>query len=111
MVQRFAELLHAVPREGKPTQLRFELMRLLGRLGFREQIVEPTRTSNDDQELPQVMLNLNALESIRRALVAAHGGSIGIDTRRGAGTCVWFTLPSAACQAADDTDLNARPAG
>src|SRR5687768_17317896 len=46
-------------------------MRLLGRLGYREQIVEPTRTSNDDQELPQVMLNLNALESIRRALIAA----------------------------------------
>lgn len=71
VIQRFAELVQAVPRVSKPAQLRAELMRLLGRLGFREQIVEPTRTSNDDRELPQVMLNLNALESIRRALVAA----------------------------------------
>jgi len=71
VIQRFAELIHAVPRVGRPAELRVELMRLLSRLGYREQIVEPTRTSTDDQELPQVMLNLNALESIRRALVAA----------------------------------------
>jgi ATP-dependent helicase/DNAse subunit B len=71
VIQRFAELIHGVPRAGKPAELRRELLALLSRLGFREQIVEPTRTSNDDQELPQVMLNLNALESIRRALVAA----------------------------------------
>jgi len=71
VIQRFAELIQAVPRVGRPAEFRVELMRLLGRLGYREQIVEPTRTSNDDQELPQVMLNLNALESIRRALVAA----------------------------------------
>jgi ATP-dependent helicase/DNAse subunit B len=71
VIQRFAELIQALPRAGKPAELRVELMRLLGRLGFREQIVEPTRTANDDQELPQVMLNLNALESIRRAVIAA----------------------------------------
>ncbi len=71
VIQRFAELVQAVPRVGKPAELRGELMRLLGRFGFREQIAEPTRKSNDDRELPQVMLNLNALESIRRALVAA----------------------------------------
>ena len=71
VIQRFAELIQAVPRTGRPAELRVQLMRLLSRLGYREQIVEPTRTSTDDQELPQVMLNLNALESIRRALVAA----------------------------------------
>ena len=71
VIHRFAELTQAVPRVGKPAELRVELMRLLGRFGFREQIVEPTRTANDDRELPQVMLNLNALESIRRGLVAA----------------------------------------
>ena len=71
VVQRFAELLHAVPREGKPTQLRLELMRLLERLGFREQIAEPARKSTAEQQLPQVMLNFNALEALRRALVAA----------------------------------------
>ncbi len=71
VIQRFAELIQAMPRVGKPAELRLELTRLLSRLGFREQIAEPTRKSNDEQELPQVMLNLNALESIRRALVAA----------------------------------------
>ena len=71
VVQRFAELLHAVPREGKPTQLRLELMRLLDRLGFRDQIAEPARKAVDEQQLPQVMLNFNALEALRRAFVAA----------------------------------------
>ena len=44
VVQRFAELLHAVPREGKPAELRAELMGLLDRLGFRDQIAEPARS-------------------------------------------------------------------
>lgn len=71
VVQRFSELLHAVPREGKCTELRFELMRLLDRFGFRDQIAEPARRSTDEQQLPQVMLNFNALEALRRAFVAA----------------------------------------
>jgi ATP-dependent helicase/DNAse subunit B len=71
VVRRFAELLHAVPREGKPAALRAELMRLLDRFGFRDQIAEPARKSPDEQQLPQVMLNFNALEALRRAFVAA----------------------------------------
>ena len=71
VVQRFSELLHAVPREGKPVQLRGELMRLLDRLGFRDQIAEPAKHSTDERQLPQVMLNFNALEGLRRAFVAA----------------------------------------
>ena len=71
VVQRFAELLHAVPREGKPAQFRTELMRLLDRLGFRDQIAEPAKHSPDEKQLPQVMLNFNALEGSRRAFVAA----------------------------------------
>lgn len=71
VVQRFSELLHAVPREGKCSELRFELMRLLDRFGFRDQIAEPARSSTDEQQLPQVMLNFNALEALRRAFVAA----------------------------------------
>ena len=71
VIQRFAELVQAVPRTGRPPELRVELLKLLTRFGFREQIAEPTHQSNDDRELPQVMLNLNALESIRRAVVAA----------------------------------------
>ncbi|HXQ73222.1 MAG TPA: PD-(D/E)XK nuclease family protein, partial [Pyrinomonadaceae bacterium] len=71
VVRRFAELLYAVPREGKLTDLRAELMRLLDRFGFRDQISEPARHSNDEDQLPQVMLNFNSLEALRRAFVAA----------------------------------------
>ncbi|HKN84047.1 MAG TPA: PD-(D/E)XK nuclease family protein, partial [Pyrinomonadaceae bacterium] len=71
VVQRFAELLHAVPRQGKPTELRVELMRLLDRFGFRDQIAEPARRATDEHQLPQVMFNFNALEALRRAFVAA----------------------------------------
>ena len=71
VVRRFSELLHAVSREGKPTALRTELMRLLDRFGFRDQIAEPARKSTEEQQLPQVMLNFNALEALRRAFVAA----------------------------------------
>ena len=68
---RFSELIFAVPREGTPTELRLALMRILDQFGFRDQITKPTRTSTDTSELPQVMLNFNALESLRRAFVAA----------------------------------------
>ncbi|HKG96906.1 MAG TPA: PD-(D/E)XK nuclease family protein, partial [Pyrinomonadaceae bacterium] len=71
VVQRFAELLHAVPRQGKPAELRTELMRLLDRFGFRDQITEPVTKTANEEELPQVMLNFNALEALRRAFVAA----------------------------------------
>ena len=71
VIQRFAELLFAVPREGTPVGLKLSLMNLLEHFGFREQITKPTRTSTDEQALPQVMLNFNALESLRRAFVAA----------------------------------------
>lgn len=71
VIQRFSELIFAVPRRGTPTELRRGLMSLLDQLGFREQITKPTRKAADDDELPQVMLNFNALESLRRAMVAA----------------------------------------
>ncbi len=71
VVRRFAELLHAVPREGKPAALRGEIMRLLDRFGFRDQIAEPAKQATDEQQLPQVMLNFNALEALRRAFIAA----------------------------------------
>ena len=71
VVRRFAELLYSVPREGKLTDLRAELMRLLDRFGFRDQIAEPARHEKDEAQLPQVMLNFNALEALRRAFVSA----------------------------------------
>ncbi len=71
VIQRFAELIVLVPREGPPSELRHGVMRLLDQLGFREQIARPIRRTNDDQELPQVMLNYNTLESLRRAFAAS----------------------------------------
>jgi ATP-dependent helicase/DNAse subunit B len=71
VTQRFSELIQAVPREGQPTQLRFELMRLLDQLGFREQASRLTSLTDDERDLPEVMLNYSALESLRRGFVAA----------------------------------------
>lgn len=71
VVRRFAELLYAVPREGKLTDLRRELMKLLDRFGFSNQIADPARNATDEDQLPQVMLNFNSLEGLRRAFVAA----------------------------------------
>lgn len=71
VIQRFSELVFAVPREGTAVELRLGLMRLLDQFGFRDQITRPTRKSADEDELPQVMLNFNALESLRRSFVAA----------------------------------------
>ncbi len=71
VVQCFAERILAVPRDGKPVDLRLALMRLLDQFSFREQITRPIRSSAEDKELPQMMLNLNSLEALRRAFVAA----------------------------------------
>jgi ATP-dependent helicase/nuclease subunit B len=71
VIQSFAERIQAVPREGKPADLRLALMRLLDQFCFREQIAKPIRSAVDDRELPQAMLNFNSLESLRRAFVAA----------------------------------------
>ena len=104
VVRRFAELLYAVPREGKLTDLRAELMRLLDRFGFRDQISEPANQSTDEDQLPQVMLNFNSLEALRRAFVAAMksieiGGTVGIGTGSAGGSPAndsGVTLPSKA---------------
>ncbi|HSE23501.1 MAG TPA: PD-(D/E)XK nuclease family protein [Pyrinomonadaceae bacterium] len=88
VIQRFSEIVKAIPRESTTTELRPYLMRLFERLEFREQIVKPTKRSIDERELPQVMLNFNALESMRRALVAATKSieivqkEIGVETNQ-----------------------------
>lgn len=71
VVQRFAELIRATPHEGSPADLRLALMKLLDQLCFREQIVRPLRRVAEERELPQALLNLNSLEALRRAMVAA----------------------------------------
>ncbi|HEY6118360.1 MAG TPA: PD-(D/E)XK nuclease family protein [Pyrinomonadaceae bacterium] len=71
VVQAVAERLKAVPREGKPTELRSGLMRLFDEFSFRKQVVRPIRNAGNDRELPRMMLNFNSLEALRRAFVAA----------------------------------------
>ena len=71
VIQRFAELITAVAHEGQPADLRHQLMRLLDQLQFAAQISSPTRPGTAEEDLPQIMRNFNALESLRRAFVAA----------------------------------------
>jgi ATP-dependent helicase/DNAse subunit B len=71
VIQAFAERIEAVDREGPPGRLRQALMKLLEEFSFRDQITRPIRSTVEDEELPQAMLNYNSLEALRRAFVAA----------------------------------------
>jgi len=71
VIQQFAAAIQAVEREGTPAGLRLQLMKLLERFSFRDQITKPIRSAVEDEELPQAMLNYNSLEALRRAFVAA----------------------------------------
>ncbi len=71
VIQTFAERIQAVEREGTPARLRQALLKLLEQFSFRDQITRPVRRAVADEELPQVMLNYNSLEALRRAFVAA----------------------------------------
>ena len=71
VLHKFAERIQAVPREGRPSDLRMALIMMLEQFSFRDQIAAPIRKSLDDRELPQAMLNYNSLEALRRAMVAA----------------------------------------
>jgi ATP-dependent helicase/DNAse subunit B len=71
VLQAFVERIQAVPREGRPSDLRLALIKMLEEFSFREQIAGPIRNSLADRELPQAMLNYNSLEALRRAMVAA----------------------------------------
>lgn len=88
VIQRFAELIQAVPREASPVEHRVELMKLLERFSFHEQIASPIRSAVEDPELPQTMLNFNCLEALRRAFLAATksieiAASLGGDSQPG----------------------------
>ena len=71
VIQAFAERIHAVETEGPPARLRVALMTLLEDFCFRQQITRPIRSTVEEEELPQAMLNYNSLEALRRAFVAA----------------------------------------
>jgi ATP-dependent helicase/DNAse subunit B len=71
VIQRFAERIQEVPREGRAPDLRLWLMRLLDQFDFPEQVSRPIRSLAEDRELPQMMINFHGLEALRRALVAA----------------------------------------
>jgi len=47
--------------------------------------------------------------SISKALIEAHGGQIGVESRLGSGSTFWFSLPRAEASASSDEKLPARP--
>jgi ATP-dependent helicase/DNAse subunit B len=71
VIQTFAERIQAVERTGTPARLRQALLKLLEQFSFRDQITRPVRRTVEDEELPQVILNYNSLEALRRAFVVA----------------------------------------
>ena len=71
VVQSFAARIQAVPREGRPADLRLSLMKLLEQFSFSEEIARPVSSSLSESELPRALLNFNSLEALRRAFVAA----------------------------------------
>ncbi len=71
VIQAFAARIQAMPRTGPPAELRRALMGLFEQFSFREQISRRVKNLVEDEELPQVMLNFNSLEALRRAFAAA----------------------------------------
>jgi ATP-dependent helicase/DNAse subunit B len=71
VLQRFAEKIVAVEKEGTPAQLRQSMLKVLEDLSFRKQITRPIRNLAQDEELPHAVMNYNSLEALRRAFVAA----------------------------------------
>ena len=70
VVNRFAARIQAVPREGEPLALRAGIMKLLDQFQFSRQVSSPVRQT-EDEELPRAMLDLHALEGLRRAFLTA----------------------------------------
>lgn len=71
VIQSFATCIGSVPHQGTPRELRRALLSLFDELGFREQTTWPTKGRPDDDELPQLILNFNSLEALRRAFTVA----------------------------------------
>ncbi len=70
VIRRLSDTIKSVPRAGQPLELRLRILRLLEQLQFHKQIRKPLRGAVDDSELPQAMLDLRGLETLRRSLVA-----------------------------------------
>jgi hypothetical protein len=70
VVSRFAAHIQAVPREANPLELRAAIMKLLDQFQFSRQVSRPVRHT-EDEELPRAILDLHALEGLRRAFLTA----------------------------------------
>ncbi|MCU1264300.1 MAG: hypothetical protein JWM21_618 [Acidobacteria bacterium] len=69
VIKRFAAQLQAVPRQGAPVELRAAIMKLLDQFQFRREVTSVSLT--EDKELPRAVLDLHALEGLRRAFLTA----------------------------------------
>jgi ATP-dependent helicase/DNAse subunit B len=71
VIERATQLIAGSPREAEsPTELKDDVMRLLDRLQFADE-VRGFRGAVSDRELPALTLDLRGLEGLRRALSAA----------------------------------------
>ncbi|HEY8188590.1 MAG TPA: PD-(D/E)XK nuclease family protein, partial [Pyrinomonadaceae bacterium] len=70
VVSRFAARIQAVSREAEPLELRAAIMKLLDQFQFSRQVRGPVRHTDDD-DLPSAILDLHALEGLRRAFLTA----------------------------------------
>lgn len=71
IVDRFARLLTAAPREAGPREMRDAVMRLLDQLQFAREVGGSPHATVTDADLPALTLDLRGLEGLRRALAAA----------------------------------------
>jgi ATP-dependent helicase/DNAse subunit B len=71
LIDRFASILNAVPREGTPREMRDCVIKLLDRLQFAREVRDSERATASERELSALTLDLRGLEGLRRALFAA----------------------------------------
>jgi ATP-dependent helicase/nuclease subunit B len=71
LIDRFASILNAAPKEGSPREMRDCVIRLLDRLQFAREVRGSERTGISERALSGLTLDLRGLEGLRRALFAA----------------------------------------
>jgi ATP-dependent helicase/DNAse subunit B len=71
LMEHLQQLIASLPAEGEPDELRQALMSLLENLAFSNQVRRTFQTEGAADDVPQAILDVRGLESLRRALAAA----------------------------------------